>query len=242
LAQQLKLGIVKSVSQQPLPPYLLCCTANGLQLQSSQVRRQKPVWVDFTRGKAQYRRLTLANQRQLLAQATAVKSNNPAINSPFIIDATAGLGQDSFILACLGCRVHMLERHPVFAALLADGLKRGLANPSVANIVARLSFSLADAIEQLPQPGQTQPRPDIVYLDPMFPSRSKSALVKKQMRIFHELAGADEDQNLLLAGALTVANKRVVVKRPAKAEHLAGIKPSYKLLGKTIRYDVYMSQ
>ena len=80
---------------------------------------------------------------------------------------------------------------------------------------------------------------DVVYLDPMFPERKKSAKVKKQMQAFHAIVGTDADADGLLALALNVATYRVVVKRPAGANYLAEKKPSYSLEGKSTRYDIY---
>lgn len=58
------------------------------------------------------------------------------------------------------------------------------------------------------------PAPDVVYLDPMYPHRQKSALVKKEMRVFQSLVGNDDDADSLLIPAMTIAKRRVVVKRP----------------------------
>ncbi len=85
-------------------------------------------------------------------------------------------------------------------------------------------------------------RPDVVYLDPMFPERQKSADVKKEMRAFHRLVGADADADDLLAPALAAARYRVVVKRPRKAPDLAGRPPSHRVEGKSSRFDVYALQ
>ena len=82
-------------------------------------------------------------------------------------------------------------------------------------------------------------RPDVVYLDPMFPERTKHALVKKEMRLFRDVVGDDMDADALMELALEVARKRVVVKRPRKADSVAGRKPGYQLLGKSSRFDVY---
>ena len=82
-------------------------------------------------------------------------------------------------------------------------------------------------------------RPDVVYVDPMFPLRKKSAKVKKQMQAFHAIVGTDPDADQLLANALIAAKYRVVVKRPTGAGFLAETKPNYSLEGKSTRYDIY---
>ena len=82
---------------------------------------------------------------------------------------------------------------------------------------------------------------DVVYLDPMFPHRKKSALVKKEMRVFQQLLGSDDDADSLLAPARELAGKRVVVKRPAYAEPLADVPPAMAITSKKHRFDVYIS-
>lgn len=133
--------------------------------------------------------------------------------------APTGLGRDAFVLACLGCRVRMFERHPVVAALLEDGLRRAYADPELGPWLAtRLTLHHGSSLSAL---AQLHSAPDVVYLDPMFPHRQKSALVKKEMRVFQLLVGADEDADGLLAPALAL--RRVVVKRPDYAPRLAGV-------------------
>jgi 16S rRNA (guanine1516-N2)-methyltransferase len=153
------------------------------------------------------------------------------------VDATAGLGRDSFILASLGFKVRLIERSPIIHALLNDGLQRGLADPALAPIIKNMELIHADAILWL---NETIEKPDIIYLDPMFPDRKKSALSKLDMRIFHDIAGDDVDADQLLSTALACAARRVVVKRPRLAEELAGIKPAFALTGSSSRFDTYI--
>jgi 16S rRNA (guanine1516-N2)-methyltransferase len=154
-----------------------------------------------------------------------------------MLDATAGLGRDAFVLAELGCSVTLIERQALIAALLEDGLLRAQADPEVAPIVARMCLLCGNAIE-LMAAWASEP-PQVIYLDPMFPHRDKSALVKKEMRLFRPLAGNDDDAPALLAAALKLATHRVVVKRPRKAPAIAGEKPGYVLEGKSSRFDIY---
>lgn len=132
----------------------------------------------------------------------------------------------------------MLERHPVVAALLADGLQRAQQDNEIGDWMrARMSLRAGSALENLQQLGFT---PDVVYLDPMFPHRQKSALVKKEMRVFQSLVGADLDADALLPAALAVAGKRVVVKRPDYAGFLNDMPPSMSIETKSNRFDVYV--
>lgn len=176
-------------------------------------------------------RLKPANlSRELLVRAAKVKG----ATAPTAIDATAGLGQDSLLLAAAGFTVTMFESDPVIAALLQDALDRAAADPRLAEPVARMRLVCADSIAALPS---ISPAPDVVYLDPMFPERTKSAAVKKKFQLLHHLESPCEDQESLLRAALAAHPRKVVVKRPAKGPHLAGVKPSHAIAGKAVRYD-----
>jgi 16S rRNA (guanine1516-N2)-methyltransferase len=154
-----------------------------------------------------------------------------------VLDATAGLGRDGFVLASLGCAVTLIERQPLIAALLEDGLARARGDREVGPIVAQMQLLTGNAIE-LMDAWEGEP-PQVIYLDPMFPHRDKSALVKKEMRLFRPFVGDDLDAPALLAAALALASHRVVVKRPRKAPIIAGATPGYALEGKSSRYDIY---
>ncbi len=128
--------------------------------------------------------------------------------------------RDGFVLATLGCRVELIERNPVVAALLQDGLERAAAAAEVAPIVARMTLRQGNAIELMRE--WSGEAPQVIYLDPMFPHRDKSALVKKEMRLFRPFVGDDDDAPALLEAALALASHRVVVKRPRKARRSTG--------------------
>ena len=192
-----------------------------------------PLRVDFLAGAVAHRRQFGGGSGQMLAKAVGIR---PGIR-PTILDATAGMGRDAFVLAQLGCSLKLIERHPLIAALLADGLQRAQADAEVAPIIARMQLRGGDAItlmrdwhDELPQ---------VIYLDPMFPHRDKSALVKKEMRLFRVLAGDDDDAPALLEAAWQLASHRVVVKRPRKAPAIVGPSPAYVLEGKSSRFDIY---
>lgn len=217
---------------------LLMVTRNRLELRQTGSKAPGPVWIDFSSGKANYRRKHGGGRTQTLVRAVGVKGKT----RPTILDGTAGLGQDSFVLASQGCRVEMLERNPVIAALLADGLRRAIADPEIGTIVRdNMVLSCGDSLTELTRITPAR-RPEVVYLDPMFPHRSKSALVKKEMRILRTLVGDDEDSDQLLIGAMNVASKRVVVKRPAYAPHLSELAPDLMLKTKNNRFDIYLLQ
>ena len=179
------------------------------------------VWVDFTAG------------GELLAKAVG-RSKQPTV-----WDATGGLGRDSFVLAGLGLNVHIFERHPAVYCLLADGLARALLHPDTAETASHLTLHHADAAEYMPRLAAEIGRPQVVYLDPMYPERRKSAAVKKEMAFFHELVGTAQNDTALLDAALATATARVVVKRPRLGDFLCGRKPDYQYTGKSTRFDVY---
>ncbi len=149
----------------------------------------------------------------------------------WVVDATAGLANDSALLLAAGHRVSMIERSPIIAALLSDALLRaGLP-------VGRASVCNADAGVELLRPHGA--RPDVIYLDPMFPVKNKSALTHKGLQALRELPAPPNDEGALLAAALEAARARVVVKRARKAPALPGRPPSFSYSGKLIRYDCY---
>lgn len=219
--------------------YLLLQTAIRLELAVNPSLtgnpRLTPLAVDFLSGAAAFRHARNCTVNQPLARAVGIKSGF----RPDIVDATAGLGGDSFVLACLGCKVKMFERSPVLAALLADGLSRAEADARTAEVVgSRLTLIDGDAITALQR---LDHRPYTIYLDPMYPHSAKSALNKKEMRIIREIVGDDPDGGDLLQAARASATNRVVVKRPKGAEHLAHCPPTHAISMKNSRFDVYLT-
>ncbi|MCB1648096.1 MAG: class I SAM-dependent methyltransferase [Pseudomonadales bacterium] len=191
--------------------------------------------VDFE-DEALYYRQRRQTQPEALLKAAGLKQEQ---GIP-VVDATAGLGLDAFLLASAGCQVTLFERSPILHALLNDGLRRAADSEEarVREVASRMHLQLGDSIAGMPA---LSPRPDLVYLDPMFPQRRKTAKVKKHMlllqQLLHGQQGEAEEQ--LLATALACATRRVVVKRPRLASPLAGRKPSHSLEGKSSRFDVY---
>ncbi len=215
--------------------FVLRVTDHQLELVELGPAAPGPVYVDFVEGTLGHRRRFGGGRGQLVAKAAGIKKGF----IPTVIDATAGLGRDAFVLAKLGCQVRMIERSAVVAELLRDGMRRAEQDSEVAEIIARMSLEVADAKEALA--GLTQEdRPDVVYVDPMHPERAKAARVKKEMRLFRALVGGDEDDAALLQAALKAARKRVVVKRPRKAVAIEGPEPSLVFEGKSTRFDVYL--
>lgn len=214
---------------------VLWLDADGLGLRQLSKEMPGVVRVDFASGAAQWRRLHGGGRGEMIAKACGIKKGY----IPDVLDATAGLGRDAFVLASLGCRVQMCERSAVIRALLSDGLHRATRIPEIAGIVSHLQLVSNDAVAWL----QSAPASsvDVVYLDPMFPHRDSSARIKKDMAAFQACVGADEDSDSLLVPARRVARRRVVVKRPRLAPTLADTRPSLVIEGKSSRFDVYLS-
>ncbi|WP_158965748.1 class I SAM-dependent methyltransferase [Paraglaciecola sp. L3A3] len=214
--------------------------ASQLELRQLDEPKVGAVLVDFASDALTFRRLHGGGKKEAIAKAVGLKG----VDSLRVLDATAGLGRDAFVLASLGCHVDMIERSSVVAALLSDGLRRAESHINLADwLNNRMTLFHGIAFELLANWHEQQPQniPDVVYLDPMFPHRKKSAAVKKEMRLFQQLLGPDEDANLLLAPALALAKKRVVVKRPSGAPYLADTKPQIEMQGKANRFDVYLN-
>ena len=195
---------------------------------------QSKLKCDFVQGAVNHRLLFGGGRGQDLPKAVGMKGGQ----SPRIIDATAGLGRDAFLLASLGSQVTLIERSDIIHALLADGIddarKAGGRHKEISD---RMTLIHGDSISLLPQM-----HADVVVIDPMHPPRQKSALVKSEMRAIRAIVGVDDDQRSLIETALAMASKRVVLKWPAKAAPLNGLRQtSHQIIGKSIRYDVFMT-
>lgn len=185
---------------------------------------------DFTRLLPRIKPTNLS--RELVVKAARIKGASGQLR---VVDATAGLGEDSFLLAAAGFDVRLHESNPIIAALLADALERAARDERLAPIVARMELHQVDslvALRELPY------QPDVVLLDPMFPERHKSASVKKKLQLLQQVEQPCADEEALLEVAFAAQPRRIIVKRPAKGPFLAGHKPDYSLTGKAIRFDV----
>jgi 16S rRNA (guanine1516-N2)-methyltransferase len=232
LARQLSLPLVPvHVALSPACIAYLHYRNDRLQLFPADAKQSGPVSVDFISGAITHR---LQAGVELIVKA--VKGRNKS--ELRVIDATAGLGRDSFVLAARGFDVTMIERNAIVAALLADGLRRAQES-SIAAIVERMHLHRGDAMNFCATLLDEQ-RPDVIYLDPMFAATEKSALVKKDMRLFRQLLGETENDDIeLLRCARVTARLRVVVKRASKAHCFAGVEPAYAVCGKAVRFDIY---
>lgn len=211
--------------------FALMLTPQHLELRSLQ-ERMNPIYVDLIAGRVAMRSKTPSYKNELITRACGLK---PGLR-PTIVDGTAGLGRDAFILNQLQCPVLMVERSPIVAALLRDGLQRLLATAPPSASLQLIETDIKEYLMQL----HPEDYPDVIYLDPIFPERDKTALVKKEMRMLKSIVGADEDMAAVLPLALQRCKRRVVVKRPRYAETLTKQSPDIRFDGKSIRFDVYL--
>lgn len=187
--------------------------------------------IDFDASGPDYRRKALRGGAEILARALGGLSSHRRV-----LDLSAGLGQDAVFMAQMGFEVTALERHPLLAFLLSEARGR-----TTREDLAGLRFQRADALDWLTRPPTTGQSFDVVYFDPMYPEKKKSALPRQEMRLFRELVGDDGDAAQVLELARRGPWRRVVVKRPLKAEELAtGVRNRFE--GHSVRYDVYVKE
>lgn len=203
--------------------------------------QQGPVNIDFLAGKKAHRMKFGGGKGQPLVRAMGQLENA----LPTILDATAGMGGDSFVLASLGFQVQMVERSPIVASLLADALERGQNSETeleaeLQQSINNLSLVNANSATYLLE---QQPNIDVIYMDPMYPEKKKKAAAKKEMQALQQLVGPDLDSTALLDAALQTAKYRVVVKRPKGAEPVKSafnIQPTTEISSPNTRYDIYV--
>lgn len=200
---------------------------------AANLSKQDTLVCDFVGGSVRHRFRFGGGRGQALPKAVGMKGGT----TPSVVDATAGLGRDAFLLASLGADVTLIERSPEMHHLLEVGMSRAQeAGGDVAEVIARMTLLRGDAKDLLPALS-----PDVVLVDPMHPPRKGSALVKKEMILIRGIVGTDEDAVALMEVALATARNRVVLKWPKGAAPMAGIRPaSHQITGKTTRYDVFM--
>lgn len=225
LERRLGLSAVEELPEEEYPAEFLRIDGSGISL----VEEGRALRGDFSKL------LLRANpnnlNRELLVRAAKIKGIQSV---PTAVDATAGLGEDAFLLAAAGYQVRLLERNAIIAALLFDALRRGLEDPDLAPILRRMELHVGDSIALLPDLPEP---PDVVVLDPMFQARQKSGLVKKKFQLLHQLEQPCTEEQALLDAAVSCRPRKIVIKRPAKGAYLAGVRPSYSLKGSAIRYD-----
>ena len=194
------------------------------------------VHVDFVEGALAHRRQFGGGRGQAIARAMGLKHGK----TPSVLDITAGLARDAYILASLGCTLTLVEQSPVLFALVEDGIRRGVMDEEAAGVLHNfMNLVNADSVLYMEHMDR-ETKPDVIYMDPMYPERNKSALVKKDMQILQHLLGKKQDAERLLKTALECAADRVVVKRPLHAKPVGNTEPDTSIKTKKTRYDVYL--
>lgn len=241
LAVKLGLPLFNAADNVPLEySHLLTSDAAGLALRLRDplsLPAPAPTRVDFLDGTLQYR-LRTSGKRQGLGKAVGLEK----AAGIRVLDATAGLGRDALVLAHLGCEVTLLERNPLVHALLEDGMARARSEPALQPLLARMQLLHCEARTHFAAiRAGTAAVPEVIYLDPMFPPRDKSASVKKDMALLQAMLGVEEDFAGLLGAARECAKYRVVVKRPGNREFTDVPTPTFAVPGKAARFEVYVN-
>ncbi len=222
--------------------HILKLDESGLSLQALELRagetHKQPTRVDFQDASLLYRKESFG-KHQGLAKAVGLNKHEPM----HVLDATAGLGRDAFILASMGCDLTMLEQSPLIYSLIFDGFKRAsqIEDPVLQDIMQKMDLHHANAQDWFKAIMQgKRAKPDVIYLDPMFPPRNKKANVKKDISLLQEVLGFDENSITLLEAAKGCARHRVVVKKPGSKASKGGVKPSFVVPGKTAHFEVFV--
>ena len=214
---------------------MLLLDDSGLSLTDGKISLQ----ADFTSMLPRLKKSNL--EREFLVKASRIKGMNTADGQLRAVDATAGFGEDSLLLAAAGYNVELYEYDPVIAALLRDARRRAAksSDDALRDAVSRMDLREGDSVSAMRAMAGSNEPPDIVLLDPMFPERRQSALVKKKFQLLQQLEspceGADESE--LLEAAEAAGPRRIIIKRPLKGPYLAGRRPGYSITGKAVRYD-----
>lgn len=210
----------------PGPLLVVGETDAWLEMGGSQVR------IAFDSASMLHRRR--GGQNELLGRAVGVKAGL----QPSVWDATGGLGRDAFVLADLGCRVTVCERVSALAWLLEDAINAAEVSgyDQVREAAGRMIVRHEDSRHLDVPPGT------VLYLDPMFPERKKSAAVKKEAAMLQCLVHSEDDGEALWEWAWRQPVERIVVKRALRAPVLGSQRPSHTLGGKSVRFDVFVRQ
>lgn len=216
--------------------------------------------LDFINDKQNYSRFSHRGKNELIAKAIGMSKGYR-----HVIDLTLGLAQDAWFLTELGAQVVGFERSPLVYLLVSDAQRRArtinrtkkhfllsayvnslqllqkqVEKPQTLTdfLGQYLNNSISDKVIDLDLWASVDWASAVLYLDPMFPEKNKTALPRKEMQIFRGWVGADADSLELLKLAMQLPVDRIVVKRPMRAEPLLD-KVTHSFVGKTVRYDLY---
>lgn len=160
-----------------------------------------------------------------------------------IFDLTAGMAKDSFVFFSQGAHVTAFEKNEVVFSLLEDGYRRWVASSGGSerfHIAFGDAFEILESINGKPSSEIPYQKPDVIYIDPMYPQKKSSAKPKKEMEVFRKILEPDSRVEELLERSLEVAQYRVVLKRPLKSDFAGGRKPTHSFESKLVRFDMYL--
>ena len=178
---------------------------------------------------------------ELIVKAVRIRG----LDSVSVFDATAGLGEDSFLLAAAGFDVTLCEYNEEIYSLLLDTVKRAKEDADLNEAAERMKVVRGNSVDVMKEiylnsSDASIKVPDVVLLDPMFPAKTKNSLTNKKLQLFQMLEFPCANEEELFEAALSIKPKKVVVKRPLRGPFLADKKPGYSISGKTVRYDCYV--
>ncbi|WP_343182522.1 class I SAM-dependent methyltransferase [Buchnera aphidicola] len=212
--------------------FSLILQANRIELQDNTNKKEKNIWINFNyQNFQQYKK----DYKRKIIKAVKIKKKKK-IN---ILDATAGLGKDAFILFSHGYNITMIERNPILSILLEDGLKRGFKDKMIGTLIKKkmkLIYASSININQM-----NLQKPDVIYIDPMFPSYKQKSLPKKNIKIIKKIVGSDLDSINLFHECMKFSVYKIVVKRPKTSSYISCHKPSYSIKTKKYRFDIYIN-
>ncbi|CAL4324691.1 class I SAM-dependent methyltransferase [Buchnera aphidicola] len=202
-----------------------------IELQNNLKNKEKNIWVDFNYKKFQkYKK----DKKIKIIQTLGIKKNY----IPHVLDSTAGVGKDSFIFFSHGCKVTMVEKNPILSILLYDGLYRGFQNHKIGILMKKniqLIYNTSNNLKKI-----KILKPDVIYLDPMFPQKKKKSLPKKNMQTIQKLIGNDTDSHILFQQCKQFAKNRIVVKRKMTSKYISNDLPDFNIKTKKHRFDIYL--
>lgn len=210
---------LKINSMNSLSGYFLVVSRDFIYLKRGLTNKSNPIFCNFLKWNKEGKRNNL------------IKTMRGLPRQSVIIDATAGFGKDALVFSSLVKKVILIERVPWMSSLLEDGIKN--SKELLPNLMNTKLFC-SDSKEYL---SGLKSKPDAIYIDPIFGNKSKSK-AKSEVQALRDLTIQTKEEELLVL-ALKKAKNRVVVKRHRKTKNLAGLKPTYSLKGRVIRYDIY---
>ena len=222
------IGTTSSDEKEMIQHCHLYLSETGLSFFHPEARSTKKFKIDFNSGTTLWRTNRVEHEKLI---KKALGKHEAPLN---ILDCTAGMLQDSLLFLSLGHKVTAVEQSKILFHLLSDAINRS----NDQKIFKALTLINANACSYISK-GQ---KFDVIYFDPMYPTRKKSALGSGQLEYLARILAIesienDSTQDFEFLSSLPI--KKMIVKRPIKAEPFSK-KINYQVLGKTTRFDIYI--